>query len=271
MSLPLYRLLGQTYLATKSWESNPDVKEALSKAGLTKDRVEAGKKLVEEGQALAAKRIHEGVEDRIAEHATHTAVAELEMWQQTVKAALRGKGVEEAVIEKAIDHHLHAADHAVTAVASALRTLGILRTDESIGAAFPRQRSLHDLVVRGNTLLAKALGCTVVMLAPRGDEAAAIYGALDGHAEKLQAWVEELGRAVEKARAQEDVLGYVGYLPDGVGRPSGGTSFAVPLHQRAQAAAPEKTAPRGCAGWSVGRQGRNRENLGKGFVEPTFE
>jgi len=62
-------------------------------------------------------------------------------------------------------------------------------------------------------------------------------------------------------------------VPAGVGLPLGGASFAVPLHQRAQQnpPGPEACSTAPCASWSVGRQGRNRENLGQGFIEPTFK
>ncbi len=271
MTVPFFRLLGQIFLATETWESTPDAKEALSKAGLNKDRIQAGKDLLARGQELAHRRIYDGVEDRIAGHATHTAAAELQMWQQTVRSALRHRGVSADVIETAVDGHLHAEDHTVTAIGSALRTLGVLRTNDEILEAFSRPRSLHDLVVRGNTLSAKVLDCSTIQLAPRGDDDNPVYGKLEAHGAEMFGWVQELGRAAEQASDKPAVLGLVGYLPDGVGRPGGGTSFAVPLHQRAQADAPEPGSTNGCAGWSVGRQGRNRENLGKGFVEPTFE
>lgn len=272
MRVPFYRLMGQIFVAAATWESVPDVREALSKAGLTKDQVDAGLRLVAEGEALIARRDLEGVEDWAATQTLNKGLAELDMWQQTVASALRSKGGSPEVMERAIKHGLVAKDQTVSTVASAIRTLGVLRTDAEVGAAFD-ERTLHDLIVRGRTILARTISSGAVYLQDRSrGEGPAVYRDLEAHSEKMQAWVsEQLGQAAAKVKAQPEILGLVGYLPDGVGRPDGGTSFAVPLHQRAQREAPDPSQEGSRSGWSIGRQGRNKENLGGGFVEPSFE
>lgn len=271
MTMPFYGLLGQIFIAASTWESLPDVREAMSKAGLTKDQVEQGRKLVAEGEGLVARRDLEGAEDRIAGHNLTQALAELDMWRQTVASALRSKVKSEGAMERAIKHGFFAQDQTVTAIAAAFRALGVLRTDDEIGEALDA-RFLHDLIVRGRTLLSKALMSGEVYLTDRSlGEELPVFGEIRAHGQKLEAWIEELAQAAAKVEGQPHILGLLGYLPDGVGRPDGGTSFAVPLHERAQRAAPDPTKKGSESGWSIGRQGRNKENLGGGFVEPSFD
>lgn len=272
MTIPFYRLLGQIFVAVQTWDTLPDVREAMSKVRLTKDQVDQGRALVEDGEKLVGEWLDSGGDDRIASHNLHQAVGELEMWLQTVRFALRDRTGDQDLVERAVDHGLHAHDHTVTAIASALRTIGVLRTDDGVLKAYARPRSLHDQVVRGQTLLAKVIDCSRILLAPAyGQSAEEIQSRLKSHQKDMIAWVIGLAEAAEEARDQPEILGLMGYLPDGVGRPAGGTSFAVPLHERAQRDAPDPAQQGSTSGWSVGRQGRNRENLGKGFIEPAFD
>ncbi|TXD34217.1 hypothetical protein FRC96_14385 [Lujinxingia vulgaris] len=273
MSTPVYRLMAHAFVATHTWEAYPDVREAMSKAGLNKDGVERGKALLAEAEALVAARKEEAAEDRIGEHAIHMAVAELEMWLQTVRASLRHKVKVEEVIKRALDHHLHASEHTLSAVAGALRTLAVLRTDPRVVEGFGSRRALHDLLIHGQTLLTKVFTLTRQRLEPGlGTTVAPAYDALEAHRGKLIGWLVELDRAVSNVGDRPDVVGLIGYVPPGVGLPLGGASFAVTLHQRAQQSPPDlNSASADCAGWSIGRQGRNRENLGPGFIEPSFE
>ena len=273
MNLPYYRLMGQIFVAIETWDSLPDVREAMSKVGLTKDQIDEGRSLVEEGQKLVNRRREEAGGERIAFHNAHQAAAEVEMWLQTVTFSLRGRVDDEAqVMERAIEHGLHADDHNVTVIASTLRTLGVLCTDERVKAGYDRRQTLHDLLVRGQTLLAKLVECTEVMVA---DGATArrsdIFAELRDHQQKMNDWVVALAESAQQIKEQAEILGLLGYVPEGVGLPTGGTSFAVPLHKRARREAPDPAGPGSTSGWSIGRQGRNRENMGKGFLEPTFE
>ena len=272
MTMPYYRLMGQIFVAIETWDSLPDVRESMSKVGLTNDEVEAGRALVKEGEKLVEQRREEAGGDRIAFHGVHQSAAEVEMWLQTVKASLGAKVGDDDVLQRAIDHGLHSKDHTVTAVASTLRTLGVLRTDERIEEGYKRRQSLHDLIVRGQTLLAKLMAATEVLV---GDNASSrpsdVFDKIEQHRQKMAEWVVELAVTAEKAKEQPQILGLLGYLPDGVGLPAGGTSFAVPLHKRAQRSAPDPTETGSTSGWSAGRQGRNNENMGKGWVEPKFD
>ncbi len=272
MSMRYYRLLGQLFVVAQSWETLPDVKEAMSQVGITRDEVKEAMTLVEQGEHLVQERRNMAGGDRIAVHGIHTAASELEMWFQTVAATLRAQ-VDDEVVELAVKHGLHSHDHTTTVVASTLRTQGVLRTDPRVQEAFSeKQRSLHDLIVRGQTLFAKLMDSTQVLtvdsaMSRRSDA----FERLEAHRQKMEAWIDRLAKAAGDLRDRPQVLGLAGYLPEGVGLPAGGSSFAVPLHKRAQREAPDPNEKGSTSGWSVGRQGRNRENLGDGFVKPSFE
>src|SRR5690606_6491851 len=104
---------------------------------------------------------------------------------------------EEAVIKRALDHHLHASEHTLSAVAGALRTLAVLRTDARVAEGFGSKRALHDLLIHGQTLLTKVFTLTRQRLEPGlGTTVAPAYDALQAHREKLIGWLVELDRAV---------------------------------------------------------------------------
>lgn len=271
-STPFYRLLGQIFCAVQTWDEIPDVKEVMSKVGMTKDEIDDGRRLVEEGEQLVERRLEEAGGDRIAGHGVHQAAAELDMWVQTVRVQLRDRVDDPEVLELAVDHGLHSHDHTTTVIAGAFRTLGVLRTDPRIEEAYDRRRSLHDLIVRGQTLLAKLFDCTDVMVEDRSTgRRTDVFETLRKHHRQMDNWMVELSRCAENVKEHPQVLGLIGYLPDDVGLPAGGTSFAVPRHKRAQHDEPPDPDEQGStSGWSAGRQGRNRENLGGGFVEPEF-
>lgn len=272
MTMSYYRLMGQIFVAVKTWQTLPDVREVMSQVGLTKDRVEAGGQLVTQAERLVARRQVEAGGERIAAHNVHQAANEVEMWLQAVVFSLRDRCDDDQAITRAVEHGIHSSDHTVTVIASALRALGVLRTDTEIGDAFSRRQTLRDLIVRGHTLLAKLLDCTDVLVRDNvTSRKSSVFDELEEHRKTMADWVVDLARNCEEITDQPEILGLLGYVPEGVGVPAGGTSFAVPLHKRAQRQAPDPTAPGSTSGWSVGRQGRNRENMGKGWVEPTFD
>ncbi|MFU8802870.1 MAG: hypothetical protein ACNA8W_03575 [Bradymonadaceae bacterium] len=277
MSTPYYYLMGQIYLAVYTWEHNSEAREGLTRAlqvaGLSKDTMESGGKLVARGEKLVERKLEETVEDRISEHGLHSSIEELEMWMQTVRFRLRKNEIDQKIIDLTMAAELHADDHALTAVAQTFRILGVLRTNKAIHEKLGVQRNTHDLIVRGHTLLKKVISYTTARLAPpSNDDSARIFSELDGQRDEMARWVEEnLDTAARQIADRPMVLGLIGYLPEGVGLPVGGTSFAVPLHRFAKSSPPDPADARTTSGWSVGRQGRNRENLGKGFIDPKFD
>ncbi len=170
---------------------------------------------------------------------------------------------------------MHGHNHTVTVVAQALRIIAMVRTEPRIHEKMGKGRSVTDLIIRGWTLLFKVFRNGQILIAPSsaGDPNAALFDEIEAQHAAMVDWITALGQATAKMKGEPGLLGELGYVPEGVGLPLGGTSYGVPLHQRAQRAElPDPTDQRPDPGWSAGRQGRNRENLGAGgWVEPTFE
>jgi hypothetical protein len=275
MPAPYFHLLGHVFLATEACEQHSSIADALAKAGFGKAKIKKGLELAEEGQALIDRKMEEGGEDRIIEHSVHNAADEVEMWHQTTRFLLKKAIDDGPLLEKTLGSHIHAEDHTVTVAAKALRTIAMIRTEPKLHEALGKGQKTRDVIIRGFTLLTKMFKNGDLMMAPgsSGDTDAAVFDDIKKQVAQMQEWVAELGRATDKMGVdQASLLGELGYVPEGVGIPLGGTAYGVPLHEKAQRSTPPdpddvKPAP----GWSIGRQGQNRENLGKGWVEPKFE
>lgn len=268
MAQSYLHLLGHVVAASFSIKESGDLAAALQKGGFGKERVAAGEELAHAAEELMAQKVETIGEDRTREHAFHAASQEVEMWMQTV-AFLVKKAVEEAsAVDLVVAKSLHAHDHGVTVVARALRMMSMLRCDDRVYERLGGEAKTREILNRGHALTTKLYRASDIRLAPEGDEAElAIFGELAATQSKLENWVMDLAKAAHSA-AEKDVrlVGRLGLVPEGVGIPAGGNSFAVVLHERGQTDAPDPNSKRDCPGWSVGRQGRNRENLGKGWV-----
>lgn len=261
-------LLAHAVTAVHAAKESGDLGAALAKANFGKERIAEGDKLAHDAEALIARKVETIGEDRTREHAMHAAVQELEMWMQTVTFLVKKAVEEESAVELVLARSLHAHDHGVTVVAQALRMQAMLRCDDRVYERLGGPAKTREMVNRGHALLTKVLRASDIRLAPEGSEAdLAIFGELDAAHARLQGWVADLARAAEGAAAKDKrLVGRLGLVPDGVGIPAGGSSYAVTLHERGQTDAPDPNGVRDCPGWSIGRQGRNRENLGKGWV-----
>lgn len=263
------QLLGHVVTAVHAIGESGDLAAALAKGGFAKSRAAEGKKLAHEAEDLIREKIDAIGEDRTREHAVHAATQEVEMWMQTVNFAVKKAVEEESVVELVRAKSLHAHDHSVTVVALAARMMAMLRCDERVYERLGGADATREMLNRGLALTKKLYRACDIRLAPEGDEAdLAIFSELANMQARLEAFLLELADAARTA-ADKDVrlVGRLGLVPDGVGIPAGGTSFAVVLHERGQTDAPDPTNVTDCPGWSVGRQGRNRENLGKGWVD----
>lgn len=261
-------LLGQVLTATFAARESGDLSAALTKGGLSKDAIAAGEKLASKAEQLIREKIDTIGEDRTHEHAMHAATQELEMWMQTVSfLAKKSIGEEDSLRSLLLAPDLHTHDHAVTSVARALRMMSMMRCDDRVIEAFGGEEKTRNTINRGHALTTKVFRASDIRLSPQGDEhRETIFAKLDATHKELEKWVETAAQAAH-AVAEKDLrlVGRFGIVPDGAGLPSGGYSFAVLLHARGQTAAPSPHRA-DCPGWSVGRQGRNGENLGKGWV-----
>jgi len=261
-------LLAHAVTAVHAVKESGDLGAALAKANFGKERIAEGEKLSHDAEALIARKVETIGEDRTREHALHAAVQELEMWWQTVAFLVKKNVEEESAIELTLARSLHAHDHSVTVVAQALRMQSMMRCDERVFERLGGAQKTREMLNRGHALVSKVLRATDIRLAPEGSEAdLAIFGEIEAAHERLEKWVADLARAAEGAAAKDKrLVGRLGLVPEGVGIPAGGSSYAVKLHERGQTDAPDPDDVRDCPGWSCGRQGRNRENLGKGWV-----
>ena len=274
MPAPYFHLLGHIFLAVDACEHNSSLADALGKAGFGKERIAKGRDLVDDALELVERKTEEVGEQRIYNHAVHGAADEVEMWKSSAEFRLKKALDDPAVLAKALGKDLHAKDHTVTVIAQALRLIAMVRAEPKINEALGTGRSVEDLIIRGWVLLNKLFKNGDILIAPgaSGDPSAEVFADLEDHRQKMIRWVDRLGRASEDLRDQPSLLGELGYVPEGVGMPLGGTAYGVPLHQRAQREdLPDMTDLRPDPGWSAGRQGRNSENLGKGWVKPSFE
>lgn len=273
MPAPYYYLLGAVLSASDACHNDGRVADALDKAGLAKARQRAGAELAAHGQALIKRRTALGG-DRISDHNVHLSADEVGMWRRTTLFVL-GKAVDDAgLLAQARAEDLHGTDHSVTVAAQALRLIALLRAEPRVHETLGHGQRTRDIVNRGWTLLRKMFNNGELLMSPgaAGNPGDAVFADLAEARTELQAWLLELDAAARKIAAQPEVLARLGYVPDNVGLPVGGASYAVTLHESARRAEPPDLSDlRPDPGWSAGRQGRNRENLGKGWVEPKFK
>lgn len=269
-----YHLLGQIVVAIESCEQNSSLAAALQKAGFGEDQLSLGRKLAESGQKLISRKALEAFEDRIYEHNMHYSAGEVEMWHSTISFLLKKAVDDPALVARTLGTSVHATDHTVTIVARTLRALGVLRTDSRIHEALGGKIPVHDQLNRGFTMMVKIFSNGDITLRPSSAGLAAnpIFAEIAAQRAAMVQWVTKLGAAAGKMSDSPLLLGELGYVPEGVGLPLGGNAFNVPLHKRGQREElPELDNLKPDPSWSIGRQGRNNENWGPGFVEPTFE
>lgn len=266
-----FELLGHVTAAAMTADAFEDVAEALNKVGFKLKNIQQGIELSHQGEALIERRILDYADDRNLEHSIHVAAAELEMWLQTVRFRLRKAGLDAEEQETVLGHDIHAHRHTVTAIAQGLRTLGVLRTDEALRQKLGNAQATHDIIVRGTTLIKKLYKVADELVSPSAicPSGEAIHKDFDQHILAMSQWLLSLDDALAKV-ADAELVGLAGWLPKGKGAPAGGTARGVTLHESASKAPPNPKDATDCSGWSVGRQG-NRENIGQGWVAPTYD
>lgn len=190
------------------------------------------------------------------------------MWMQTVAFRVKKAVEEESAIDLVLAKSLHAHDHGVTTAARALRMMSMLRCDDRVHQRLGGADATREILNRGHSLSKKLYRASDIRLAPEGEEAQLpIFEELSAMKAKLEKWVADLAAAAPGAAAKDvRLIGRLGLVPSGVAIPVGGSSRAVVLHERGQTDAPDPRNVKDCPGWSVGRQGRNRENLGRGWI-----
>ncbi len=273
MPAPMYyQLLGHVLVASHTAHDYKDIADDLSKAGFGESKVNAGLELAKAAEALVEKKLHQSPDDKNLEHSIHAAATEVEMWMQTVKFRARKGGLDAELVDDIQGHEIHGDKHTATVVAQASRVIGMLRTlgEESRDKIGPMQ-SVHDMLIRGNTLQKKLCKTAGYMMRPSSMAPASmpIFGEIRALETKMSQWLDGLDQAAHKVE-DLDTLGMLGFVPHGMGMPVGGASFDVLRHERAKTTAPSAAEAVTTSGWSVGRQG-NKENIGDGWIEPTYD
>ena len=274
MPTPYFQLLGHAFLTVHTCEHDEEIKAALSEKGFGADQLSSGSTLVEQGLELPDRRIEEVGDERITGHEVHSSATEVEMWRQETKFRLKKAVDDRVVVAKTLGGEIHCDEHAVEVVAKALRMIGMIRTHPVLHEQFGTGRSVKDQLIRGNTLLSKLFDVGDKLMSPghAGDPDAAVFDDIEACRKELTKWLQGLDRTADALADSPEILGEIGYVPDDVGLPVGGTGYSITLHERSHREPPDPDAEKkGDPGWTIGRQGRNDENMGKGWVEPSFD
>lgn len=274
MPAPFFQIVGHVFTAVHTCQHDHEVASALVGQGLEQDRLNYGAELVDRGVALPDRRVEEVGDERIVEHGVHTSAAEVEMWMQTVNFKLKKALDDPALIAQAGGEELHSHSHTVEVVAKALRMLGTLRTHPTVHEKLGTGRAVRDDLIRGNTLLEKLYdaGQDLMEAGAANDPSAAVFEDIRQFCRDGVAWLEELDAVAGKFGDRPELLGKLGFVPDGVGLPAGGTGYSITLHERSERRPPDPDeVVRPDPSWTIGRQGQNKENMGKGWVDPSFE
>jgi len=267
---PYLQLVGHTFLAAHTAERNSAVREALEEAGLGSGELSTGRELADGAVELFDRRGEEVVDERITHHEVHAHGEEVDMWMQTAEVRLKDSLQDDRLLAKVLGYDIHCDEHAVEVVARALRMIGMIRTDETIHEHLGTGRSTRDLLTRGNTMLRKLVDTCEKYLSPShaGDPGAGVFDDLEDSHDALTEWVHDFDDVVDELEERPDLLGELGYVPDDVGVPVGGTGYSITLHERSRREPPTPGSDEGRdPSWTIGRQGRNNENMGKGWIE----
>lgn len=266
MQTSYHQLLAHIAAATFALKESGDLAALLAKGGFSKERHAEGEKLVKRGEHLIEDKVNAVGEDRIREHSLHAAVAEVEMWLQVVGFSVSSAEGGDALADLLRPHDLHTHDHTTTALAHALRAVSLIRCDDRFSAALGGEKRSRDHLGRGLSLLKKAFKAAEIRLAPEGNEAEdfEVFGELGEVEAQMRSWMKALDGACASAAEKPRALGRLGHAPQDVGIPLGGAGYNIVLHEVGQGAVPDPTHVVPCSGWSIGRQGRNSENLGRG-------
>lgn len=264
MASSIFAVLSDAVLFLETVEHLADVRAGLTSAHYNEALHQKGERAV----SSAMDAIHRASalqNDSSAIHLVHISATEVEMWLQASRSRLRKATGEAAVAETVtgIDVHFH--DHPVSVMAQAGRLLAVLRNDTALRTQLGSERSVEDVLQRGNVLLQKLWRVADDQIRPECTDADQITTPAVA---ALGTWIEEARGIARKAHGDSPRrLGLLGVLTEDA-LPLGGTAGRVTRHKNAQRAAPTGGPSANAPGWTLGRQGRNAENRGNGYDRP---
>ncbi len=264
MAQAIYATLSEAVLFIETVEHLADVRAGLTSAQYNDALHKKGQAAVE----AAMEVVHHAASlqnDSSAVHLVHIAATEVEMWLQASRSRLRRATGDNSIAETVTGVDIHFHDHPVSVMAQAARLTAVLRNDAELRAQIGPERTVEDVLQRGHALLQKLWRVAEDYVHPEQTD-------IDAHiapaAAALSSWVAEAHTVGRRAHGDAPRrLGMLGVLAaDAVAL--GGTAGRVTRHQNAQRAAPTGGPSANAPGWSLGRQGRNAQNRGKGYDRP---
>lgn len=268
MKATTYSLLAHITLVLETLDHDDELDAAVRAAGFTDGMYDEAESLIEDCGGKILDVLNELQHNKTVIHLVHTAATELEMWLQTAHFRAR-KAASGHQLEALLGGDLHPEDHTVAVIAQSQRFIAMVRMDAELRSSLGSERSVKDLLQRGNVLANKLYRLGEGSLTPeKEDDAKKALTWLGPLCEKIRDWLKKFGAVAERAfDKQPEQLGHLGFVIDSIGAPLGGTAFGVTLHKRAQGdkkPSPHRSKP--APGWSMGRlQGQNSLNHGKGY------
>lgn len=263
MPTPIFISLAEAEVFVETVAHFDEVRQALAAGGYNDATQAQGKAAIKAAYEALEHVAEELQEDKLIGHLVHTAATELEMWLQTARFRARKVLGEGAELDRLMGADLHGHDHTVAVFAQALRFKSVVRLDEGLRARLDDRMSVEDLLQRGKALMIKAVRLAEANAHPDNKDADAV---LAGPVKGLDAFLKQAHDAASRAlAARPELMGLLGFVPDEMGIPLGGTANSVTRHERTFREAPVGGPSRPAPGWSVGRQGRNSQNRGKGY------
>ena len=260
MTQSVYGLLADVFLFVETASHHTDLRSALESAGYSANHHERGHDLVEEALEMVEEVAAEVLHDKTRVHLIHTAATEVEMWIQASRRRLRKAVGEGDHLELITGAGVHGDDHTLAVLAQSRRLQAMLRADEELHVAVGRKRTIEDMYQRGYSLTNKLIKLADSQCAEEiGTRIADVCDQLDD-------WLTTSRDAAGSAFGDDTTkMAALGWVPPGSGVALGGTAWSATRHERAQhegdITGPAQPAP----GWSIGRQGRNSLNHGKGY------
>jgi hypothetical protein len=264
MAQAIYAVLSEAVLFIETVEHLSDVRAGLTSAHYNDALHQKGKAAVRGAMEV----IHQAGElqnDSSAVHLVHIAATEVEMWLQASRSRLLRGTSDASIAETVTGVDLHFHDHPVSVMAQAARLIAVLRNDTELRAQVGSERVVEDVLQRGFALLQKLVRVAEDFVHPEQTE---VDGLFTPAVATLDTWISEAHGVARRAHGESPRrLGLLGVLTDDP-LPLGGAAGRVTRHQNAQRPAPTGGPSANAPGWTLGRQGRNAENRGKGYDRP---
>ena len=261
MAAVIFTPLSDAVLFMETVEHEAEIRSVLTASGYHDEQHQAGRCAVQGAMATIARA--QGMQsDTSAEHLVHTAATEIEMWLQATRRRIRLGTSDMILAARLTGEGVHFRHHSTSVMASARRALAVLRNDPAMQSKMGGSRAMEDMLQRGHTLCSKLVRVAEDMVRP---EHTSTHEFLAPAASALVTWNTAAQELARHSFASEPMrLGLLGVLA-GDAAAIGGTGYSVTRHAQTTRNPPSGGPAPGPSGWTLGRQGRNAANRGKGY------